>query len=58
MTRVGMKLLAESKREIAEHGTFETRRGRDLLSLLVRANTAKDIPASQQLSDEDVLARE
>ncbi|KAJ7831962.1 cytochrome P450 [Mycena leptocephala] len=57
MTRVGMKLLAESKREIAEHGTFETGRGRDLLSLLVRANTAKDIPASQQLSDEDVLAQ-
>ena len=31
--------------------------GRDLLSLLVRANMAHDLPAGQQLSDEDVLAR-
>ncbi|KAF7353977.1 hypothetical protein MVEN_01084200 [Mycena venus] len=57
MTRVGMKLLADSKREIAENGTFETGHGRDLLTLLVRANTAKEIPASQQLSDKDVLAQ-
>lgn len=31
--------------------------GRDLLSLLVRANMAHDLPAGQQLSDGDVLAR-
>lgn len=42
---------------MAENGTFEKGRSRDLLSLLVRANTAKDIPASQRLSDEDVLAQ-
>ncbi|KAJ6592843.1 cytochrome P450 [Mycena capillaripes] len=57
MTRVGMKLLAESKQQIAESGTFETGHGRDLLTLLVRANTSKEIPASQQLSDKDVLAQ-
>ncbi|KAJ7767044.1 cytochrome P450 [Mycena maculata] len=57
MTRVGMKLLADSKREIAENGTFETGNGRDLLTLLVRANTSKEIPESQRLSDEDVLAQ-
>jgi hypothetical protein len=43
---------------MAESGTFEKGHARDLLSLLVRANTSKDIPASQRLSDEDVLARE
>jgi hypothetical protein len=31
--------------------------GRDLLSLLVRANMATDIPESQRITDEDVLAR-
>ncbi|KAJ7486941.1 cytochrome P450 [Mycena latifolia] len=57
MMRIGRQLLADSKRDIAETGTFETGRARDLLNLLVRANTAKDIPAHQQLSDEDVLAQ-
>ncbi|KAJ7087052.1 cytochrome P450 [Mycena crocata] len=55
--RIGRRLFAESKREIAENGTFETGRARDLLTLLVRANTAKDIPESQRLSDEDVIAQ-
>jgi hypothetical protein len=58
MMRIGRQLLAESKRYIAESGTFETGRARDLLNLLVRANTSKEIPASQRLSDEDVIARE
>lgn len=30
---------------------------RDLLSLLVRANVAVDIPSNQRLSDEDIIAR-
>ncbi|KAJ7272844.1 cytochrome P450 [Mycena rebaudengoi] len=57
MLRIGRQLLRESKSELAENGTFEKSRSRDLLSLLVRANTTKDIPASQQLSEEDVLAQ-
>ncbi|KAJ6630229.1 cytochrome P450 [Mycena sp. CBHHK59/15] len=57
MMRIGRQILQESKNEMAESGTFEKGRARDLLSLLVRANTAKDIPANQQLSDEDVLAQ-
>ncbi|KAJ7478985.1 cytochrome P450 [Mycena latifolia] len=57
MMRIGRQLLADSKRDIAETGTFETERARDLLNLLVRANTSKEIPANQQLSDEDVLAQ-
>ncbi|KAJ7718641.1 cytochrome P450 [Mycena metata] len=55
--RIGRKLLADSKQEIKANGTFETGRARDLLNLLVRANTSKDIPANQQLSDEDVIAQ-
>ncbi|KAJ7500518.1 cytochrome P450 [Mycena galericulata] len=57
LTRIGMKLLADSKREIAENGTFETGNGRDLLTLLVRANTSKEIPVSQRMSDADVIAQ-
>ncbi|KAJ7334856.1 cytochrome P450 [Mycena albidolilacea] len=56
MMRIGRKLLQDSKNELAESG-FEKSRSRDLLSLLVRANTSQDIPASQRLSDEDVLAQ-
>jgi hypothetical protein len=58
MMRIGRELLLESKNAIVEGGAFQSRRTRDLLSLLVWANTSKDIPESQRLSDEDVLARE
>ncbi|KAJ7458543.1 cytochrome P450 [Mycena latifolia] len=57
IARIGWKLLADCKREVAENGTFETGQGRDLLTLLVRANTSKEIPESQRLSDEDVIAQ-
>ena len=60
MHHIGRKLVAESKAAVVaaeKDGEKETSRNRDLLSLLVRANTAKDIPESQRLSDADVLAR-
>ncbi|KAJ7075216.1 cytochrome P450 [Mycena belliarum] len=57
MIRIGRQLLASSKRDIADTGTFETGRARDLLNLLVRANTSKEVPMHQRLSDEDVLAQ-
>ncbi|KAJ7616656.1 cytochrome P450 [Roridomyces roridus] len=58
MKRIGAQLLDESKRQIAENGTFEEgTSGRDLFSLLVRANTAKDVSAKQRLSNDDVLAQ-
>ncbi|KAJ7062855.1 cytochrome P450 [Mycena amicta] len=53
MVRVGRKLLQESKRDIES----DDRRAKDLLSLLVRANTAKDVPETQRLADEDVIAQ-
>nr|GAT54231.1 predicted protein [Mycena chlorophos] len=60
MMRVASQLLQDSKREMAENGTFEKGSGlrsRDLLSLLVRANTEKDLPPNQRLSDLDVMAQ-
>ena len=71
MRRIGSMLIAEKKaaiiREQAERKALNLKedendasdnlRGRDLLTLLLKANMATDIPESQRLSDEDVLAR-
>ncbi|PIL29244.1 cytochrome P450 [Ganoderma sinense ZZ0214-1] len=70
MQRIGMQLIQEKKAEITrEHAEkseqeksfddIERRdlRSRDLLTLLLKANMASDIPESQRLSDEDVLAQ-
>lgn len=63
MAHIGKELLSDAKAaarasatekgEIAKNNLHS----RDLLSLLVKANMATDIPESQKLSDEDVLAR-
>ena len=63
MARVGNTLLSNAKiaarASSTEKGEIEKNSlgSRDLLSLLVKANMATDIPESQKLSDEDVLAR-
>ncbi|KAF8552300.1 cytochrome P450 [Imleria badia] len=63
MTRIGKELLinakAAARASATEKGEIEKNslHGRDLLSLLVKANMATDIPESQRLSDEDVLAQ-
>ena len=65
MHRIGMQLLQERKAEIVrmygEEGTGDVEKkdvqGRDLLTLLIKANTATDIPDSQRLTEEEVLAR-
>ncbi len=53
MFRIGKQLLEERKRGSEKISS----RGNDLLSLLVRANTATDIPEHQKMSDEDVISR-
>ncbi|KAH9937781.1 cytochrome P450 [Epithele typhae] len=69
MRRIGMQLVQEKKAAIAAEGTIKDTkleesgsgidlRGRDLLTLLLKANMATDIPENQKLSDEDVLARD
>lgn len=46
-------ILAQ-KSGIIEKSDFQ---GRDLLSLLIKANMATDIPESMRMTDEDVLAQ-
>ena len=70
MRRIGMQLIQEKKAEImreragrkekeAAFDGIERRdlRSRDLLTLLIKANMATDIPDNQRLTDEEVLAR-
>jgi hypothetical protein len=61
MTRIGSQLLRDSKASIeaSKGGSVEKSswQARDLLSLLVRANMATDLPDSQRLTDADVLSR-
>ncbi|KAF7968666.1 hypothetical protein HWV62_29753 [Athelia sp. TMB] len=56
MLRIGAGLLADAQAAQAS-GDKSGAQGRDLLSLLVHANTAEDIPPSQRLSDADVIAQ-
>ncbi len=63
MRRIGLDLIAEKKASIlAASGQNGVEKknviGRDLLTLLIKANMATDIPDSQRLTDEEVLARE
>ena len=55
--RIAHQLLNQSKLAVASTEEGEKRTARDLLSLLVRANTDKALPDEQRLSDEDVCAR-
>ncbi|KAI9068652.1 cytochrome P450 [Trametes sanguinea] len=65
MRRIGVQLIQEKKeaikRELAESKEGGLGRkdvqGRDLLTLLLKANMATDIPDSQRLSDEEVLSQ-
>lgn len=64
MRRIGMQLIAEKKAAIlataGQDGKGVEKKdvhGRDLLTLLIKANMATDIPESQRLTDEEVLAR-
>ncbi|KAI0353766.1 cytochrome P450 [Trametes cingulata] len=65
MRSAGSKLIEERKAEILREMSGEKKpgmgrnamQGRDVLSLLVKANIAPDIPESQPLTDEDVLAQ-
>jgi len=66
MRRIAVHLLQEQKnRVLGEKGEvddvvqkdMEDLKGRDLLSVLVKANTDKTIPEYQRMPDEDVLAQ-
>ena len=64
MQRIGRSLIAEKKAairaDIAQKGRGMERKDvtdRDLLTLIIKANMATDIPESQRLTDDEVLAR-
>lgn len=58
MDRIGSQLLSESKAALASEGKDERFKRRDLLSLLLKANMSTDVPESQRMTEQDVLARE
>ncbi|ESK88803.1 cytochrome p450 [Moniliophthora roreri MCA 2997] len=53
ITRIGKQLVADSKVALS----VDAKGARDLLTLLVHSNTSTDLPASQRLSDDGVLAQ-
>ncbi|KZW00396.1 cytochrome P450 [Exidia glandulosa HHB12029] len=55
MDRIGMELITEKKRAIRAGESKSV--GRDLLTLLIRANMDKDVPPHLRLSDEEVLGQ-
>ncbi|KAI0075643.1 cytochrome P450 [Panus rudis PR-1116 ss-1] len=60
MRRVGLDLIARKKASILARKQGVTKNDlteRDLLTLLIKANMATDVPENQKLSDEDVLAQ-
>ncbi|KAL7285787.1 hypothetical protein ACG7TL_000896 [Trametes sanguinea] len=63
MRRIGLQLIHDKKvailRELGnKDGSIDKKDlpGRDLLTLLIKANMATDLPENQRLSDEEVLA--
>ena len=70
MNRIGSTLVNDSKKAILAMASAQEKYGsgerhiekssiatRDVLSRLMAANMATDLPENQKLSDEDVLAR-
>jgi cytochrome P450 len=63
MDRIAKELMRDSKAAIlsdgGENGKVEKSswRGRDLLSLLLRANMSTDLPPNQRMTEEEVLAQ-
>jgi hypothetical protein len=63
---IGQSLISQKKAEILATTEIDGKsrvekrniQGRDLLSLLIKANMATDIPDRARITDEDILARE
>ena len=64
ITAIGMRLIAEKKQAIIRE-TFlsptevekKDIKGTDLLSLLLRANMASDLPENARMSDKDIVSQ-
>jgi hypothetical protein len=58
MYDIGHELLLDGKAAVkAAGGDKDLSSRRDLFSLLLKANTAADVPGKSRLSDEEVIAR-
>jgi hypothetical protein len=59
MERIGRELLEKSKQSLQSVEKVEksTLKGRDILTLLLRANMATDLPEHQRMSEEEVVSR-
>ncbi|KAF8331809.1 cytochrome P450 [Amanita rubescens] len=61
MTRIAHKLLDDSRAALITEKSSclakDFSQGRDILSLLVRANMATDLPSSQRMCDDEVVAQ-
>ena len=60
MSRIGLELVRDCKSSVSANKIGKTpsnTQARDLLSLLIHANMSIDLSETQQLSDEDVVAR-
>jgi len=63
---IGKDLISQKRSEILASADVDAKggvekrniQGRDLLTLLIKANMATDIPDSARMSDEEILARE
>jgi len=62
---IGQNIISQKKSEILSSSEIDSKgrvekkniQGRDLLSLLMKANMATDIPDHARMTDEDILAR-
>jgi hypothetical protein len=58
MFSIGRQIVSESKVNMkASNGEKNLGGGRDLLSILLKANMSTNIPEAQRLSDAEVVAR-
>ncbi|KAJ7473607.1 cytochrome P450 [Mycena galericulata] len=58
MFDVGSQIVSESKRNLKDSEGEKALSGqRDLLSVMIKANVSTDLPESQRLSDDEVIAR-
>ena len=63
MRSIGLRLIREKRDAVLAESsgdgsvTKESIQSRDLLSLLIKANMANDLPDEQRLSEEEVLSR-
>ena len=65
MRSIGQNVISQKKAEILSSSEIDSKgrvekkniQGRDLLSLLMKANMATDIPDHARMTDEDILAR-